>query len=168
MSRKRFAKSALKKIKLLLLDVDGVMTDGGIYFSEKGDEFKKFNIKDGYGIVQFQKQGFQVGIVTGRVSELVQRRAEELGIRHVYQNLSDKLSVYHSLKAKLRLGDEEIAAMGDDVPDIPILEVCGFSAAPSDAVEAVKKRVDYVCRRRGGDGAVREVIDLVMSAHERK
>jgi 3-deoxy-D-manno-octulosonate 8-phosphate phosphatase (KDO 8-P phosphatase) len=142
------------------------MTDGGIYLSERGDEVKKFNIQDGHGIVQLQKNGIQVAMMTGRVSKVVERRAKELGIRYVYQNLSDKLSAYIALKEKLQLQDSEIAAMGDDEPDIPVLKACGYSAAPYDAVESVKRSVDYVCRRRGGEGAVREVIDVLMKAHE--
>jgi 3-deoxy-D-manno-octulosonate 8-phosphate phosphatase (KDO 8-P phosphatase) len=162
--KKRFSKKSLSQIKLLLLDVDGVMTDGGVFFSESGDELKKFNIQDGYGIVKLRRTGVEVGIITGRVSNLVKRRAGELGITHVYQNLEDKLSVYEELKANLKLSDREIAFIGDDEPDLPVLKRVGFSAAPADAVESVRKKVQYVCKRRGGDGAVREVINLLMES----
>ena len=162
MPRKQSINSKLHKIKLLLLDVDGVMTDGGIYLSNSGDEFKKFNIQDGYGIVKLQRTGIKVGIITGRVSKIVTKRAEELGIQEVYQNLENKIEAYETIKKKLYLSDPDIACIGDDEFDLPVLERVGFSAAPSDAVPSVKKRVHFVCTRSGGNGAVREVIDLIL------
>ncbi len=162
MPRRKSLNSALRKIKLLLLDVDGVMTDGGVYYSNSGDEFKKFNIQDGYGIVKLQRAGIKVGIITGRVSNIVTRRAEELGITEVYQNLENKLDAYESIKTKLNLADANIAYIGDDEFDFPVLERVGFSASPVDAVSSIKKRVHYVCTRSGGNGAVREVIDLIL------
>jgi 3-deoxy-D-manno-octulosonate 8-phosphate phosphatase (KDO 8-P phosphatase) len=151
---------------MLLLDVDGVMTDGSIYFSESGDELKRFNIQDGYGIVKLRASGVNVGIITGRVSNLVKRRADELGITEVYQNLDNKVEAYEQIKAKHGLEDREIAYIGDDEPDLPVLTRVGFSAAPADAVPTVRKKVHYVCRRKGGSGAVREVVELILS--ERK
>lgn len=151
---------------MLLLDVDGVMTDGGIYFSERGDEMKKFNIQDGYGIVKLQRCGIIVGIITGRVSELVRRRAAELGISEVHQSLENKLEAYTALKAKHRINDAAIAYIGDDEPDLAVIEKAGFSAAPNDAVEKVKRSVDYVCKRKGGEGAVREVADMILWSQE--
>lgn len=162
MPRKQSIKSRLHKIKLLLLDVDGVMTDGGIYLSNSGDEFKKFNIQDGYGITKLRRAGFKIGIITGRVSNIVTKRAEELGITEVRQNLENKLETYEHIKAKWKLSDEEVAYIGDDEFDLPVLERVGFSASPSDAVPSVKKRVHFVCTRSGGNGAVREVIDLIL------
>lgn len=162
MKLKKSRSAALKAIKLLLLDVDGVMTDGGIYYSESGEESKKFNIQDGYGIVKLHRAGLKSGIITGRVSKIVARRAKELGIEEVAQNLENKLEVYTSIKKKLGLRDEEIAYIGDDEFDIPVLKSVAFSAAPADAVDAVKKHVMYVCKRRGGEGAVREVIELIL------
>jgi len=150
---------------MLLLDVDGVMTDGGIYFSERGDEMKKFNIQDGYGIVKLQRRGVMVGIITGRTSDLVRRRAAELGIAEIHQNLDNKEEAYKAIKTKHGLGDAAIAYIGDDEPDLSVLKKVGFSAAPSDAVEIVRRSVDYVCRRRGGEGAVREVVDLILRSH---
>jgi 3-deoxy-D-manno-octulosonate 8-phosphate phosphatase (KDO 8-P phosphatase) len=166
MPRKKSLGLTLRKIKLLLLDVDGVMTDGGIYISNSGDECKKFNVQDGYGIFKLQRADIQVGIITGRLSNIVARRAEELGITEVYQNLDNKLEVYESIKKKLNLSDVNIAYIGDDEFDLPVLERVSFSAAPQDAVAMVKKRVHYVCARCGGNGAVREVIDLIL--HHRK
>jgi 3-deoxy-D-manno-octulosonate 8-phosphate phosphatase (KDO 8-P phosphatase) len=162
MPRKQSIKSRLHKIKLLLLDVDGVMTDGGIYLSNSGDEFKKFNIQDGYGITKLRRAGIKLGIITGRISNIVTRRAEELGITEVHQNLENKLEVYEKIKAKWKLSDEEIAYIGDDEFDLPVLGRVGFSAAPSDAFPLVKKKVHLVCTRSGGNGAVREVIELIL------
>jgi 3-deoxy-D-manno-octulosonate 8-phosphate phosphatase (KDO 8-P phosphatase) len=161
-------RSKLRKIKLLLLDVDGVLTDGGIYYSASGEELKKFNTQDGYGIVKLQRAGIRVGIITGKVSTIVVRRAAELGIEDVYQNLDDKLSVYGQIKAKLNLEDAHVAYIGDDEFDLPVLERVGFSAAPADAVEAVRRRVHYACKRSGGAGAVREVIDLLMNSQRKR
>jgi 3-deoxy-D-manno-octulosonate 8-phosphate phosphatase (KDO 8-P phosphatase) len=162
MPRKQSYATKLKRIKLLLLDVDGVMTDGGIYYSNLGDEFKKFNIQDGYGIVKLHRTGIKTGIITGRISNIVTRRASELGITEVHQNLENKLEVYESIKAKWNLADAEIAYIGDDEFDLPVLERVGFSAAPSNAVPVVRKRVHFVCTCSGGNGAVREVIDLIL------
>jgi 3-deoxy-D-manno-octulosonate 8-phosphate phosphatase (KDO 8-P phosphatase) len=152
----------LKHIKLLLLDVDGVMTDGGLYFSNSGDEFKRFNAQDGYGIVKLQRAGIQVGIITGRVSKIVERRAEELGITEVYQNFENKINAYESIKRKFNFADANIAYIGDDEFDLAVLKCVGFSAAPADAVPVVKKQSHYVCTHGGGNGAVREVIDLIL------
>ncbi len=164
MPTKRPQASALRKIRLLLLDVDGVMTDGGIYYSPKGEIMKKFNTKDGYGIVKLQRMGVKVGIVTGRLSAIVTRRARELGIQEVYQNQEKKVEAYRDITKRLGLSDDEVAYMGDDEPDMPLLRIVGFSAAPFDASPAVLKEVAYVCRGRGGHGAVREVVDLILQA----
>lgn len=161
---KKILSSKLKHIKLLLLDVDGVMTDGGVYYGESGEELKKFNIQDGYGIVKLQQAGVAVGIITGRVSKIVQRRAEELGIKEVHQNLENKLEAYERIKVKMNLNNSEIGYIGDDVPDLPVLQIVGFSAAPADGLDNVRKSVDYVCKRRGGEGAVREVIELILGS----
>lgn len=165
MPAKAPSRTALKKIKMLLLDVDGVMTDGGIYFSESGDEMKKFNIQDGYGIVKFRRTGREVGIITGRVSKIVARRAEELGITEVHQNLENKLAAFEAIKQKTGLPDEAFAYVGDDEFDLPVLVRVGFSAAPANAVPSVAKKVDFVTKRNGGDGAVREVIELILHAN---
>ena len=168
MANRAISKSRLKNIKLLLLDVDGVMTDGGIYYTENGDEFKKFNIQDGYGIVKWQRNGGRVGIITGRMSRIVARRAAELSIKDVFQNYENKLEAYEKILAGQRLSNKEVAYIGDDEFDLPVLERVGFSAAPCNAVEQVLKRVDYRCKRNGGSGAVREVIELLLSAKQTK
>jgi 3-deoxy-D-manno-octulosonate 8-phosphate phosphatase (KDO 8-P phosphatase) len=163
-AKKKPADKKLKTIRLLLLDVDGVMTDGGIYFSENGDELKKFNILDGYGIMKLRGSGVKVGIITGRISRLVARRAKELGIDELYQNLERKIDDYEQVKSKLGLTDDKIAYIGDDEPDIPVLAKVGFAACPANAIVSVKDNSDYICKCRGGEGAVREVIDLILES----
>ncbi len=163
MATSRSYAARLRKIKLLLLDVDGVLTDGGVYYSNTGDELKKFNIQDGYGIVQLQRSGVKVGIITGRVSKIVERRAAELGITEVRQNLERKVDAYEDILRSVGVSEAETAYIGDDEPDLPVLRRVGFSAAPKDAVAQVRKAVHYVCTRTGGHGAVREVIDLLLA-----
>jgi 3-deoxy-D-manno-octulosonate 8-phosphate phosphatase (KDO 8-P phosphatase) len=152
----------LKKIKLLLLDVDGVMTDGRIIFDSNGIESKFFNVKDGHGIKLLQRAGVEVGIVSGRSSQVVANRAAELGITRVFQGSLDKLAVYRQILAETGLADEQVAFMGDDVIDIPVMRRVGFSAAPADAVEEVLPHARFVARNRGGWGAVRELCDLIL------
>ncbi len=152
----------LKHIKLLLLDVDGVMTDGRIIFDSNGVESKFFNVKDGHGIKLLQRAGVEVGIVSGRTSQVVTNRAAELGIERVFQGSLDKLSVYREILAETGLADAQIAFMGDDVIDIPVMRRVGFAAAPADAVEEVLPHAHFVTRNRGGWGAVRELCDLIL------
>ena len=149
-------------VKLLILDVDGVLTDGTITYDHLGREVKFFNTKDGYGIVRAQKEGIKVAVVSGRYSWQVEKRCRELKVEEVYQGVFDKLSLYQKLKEKFGLKDEEVAAMGDDLPDLPLLERVGVSGAPADAVPEVKVIVDFVSRREGGRGAVREFIDYLL------
>jgi YrbI family 3-deoxy-D-manno-octulosonate 8-phosphate phosphatase len=167
MAASRPTKAQLRRIKLLLLDVDGVLTDGGVYYSNSGEELKKFNIQDGYGIVKLQRLGVKVGIITGRVSKIVERRASELGITEVHQNLDDKAKAFDEVCRRLGVTEREVAYVGDDEPDLPVLKRVGFSAAPHDAVPSVAKAVHYRCRRSGGHGAVREVIDLIIAHQDR-
>lgn len=157
-------RSALRSITFLILDVDGVLTDGRIIYTDDGREGKTFHVRDGFGIVDFRKRGHRVGIITGRSSPVVSRRAEELGIDVVMQGADDKLQSYAAIKEKYGLADREVAYIGDDVPDIAVLECVGFSAAPSDAHESVKRAVKYVCKHKGGRGAVREVVDMIIAA----
>lgn len=125
---------------------------------------KKFNVLDGHGIVKLERSGVKVGILTGRVSRIVRKRAQELGITEIYQNQDSKIEAYGRIKRKLNLADGQIAYVGDDDPDVPVLECVGFSVAPADAAASVIGMVDYVCRRGGGRGAVREVVDLILGA----
>jgi 3-deoxy-D-manno-octulosonate 8-phosphate phosphatase (KDO 8-P phosphatase) len=152
----------LRKIKLLLLDVDGVMTDGRIIFDSNGVESKFFNVKDGHGIKMIQRAGIEIGIISGRQSQVVANRAAELGIVHVYQKAIDKLTPYLDILDKTGLHDVQTAFMGDDIIDIPILRRVGFAAAPADAVDEVIPHVHFVTKNRGGWGAVREVCDLIL------
>lgn len=154
----------LSAIQLLLLDVDGVMTDGRIIYDNQGNEFKAFDVKDGHGLKLLQRAGIAVGIITGRRSEVVCRRAEELGIELVRQGAKRKLAPYLEILQQQKLRDDQVAYVGDDVIDLPILRRVGFSATVADAVPEVIQRVDYVTRRNGGRGAVREVCDLLLKA----
>ena len=154
----------LRQIRLLLLDVDGVMTDGGIIYDANGVETKVFNVKDGHGIKMLQRAGIQVGIITGRTSRVVDNRAVELGIDLLYQGALKKLDAYEDVKEKTGCADSQIAYMGDDVIDVPVLRRVGFAAAPSDALDEARAAAHYVTVRAGGKGAVREVCDLLLKA----
>lgn len=152
----------LKHIELLLLDVDGVMTDGRIIWDANGTEIKFFNVKDGHGIKLVQRAGIQVGIITGRTSPVVDLRAKELGIEILYQGSLRKQESYDDIKQRTGLADHQIAYMGDDVIDVPVMRRVGFSATPADALPEVMKVADYVAQARGGWGAVRELCDLLL------
>jgi len=152
----------LRDIQLVLMDVDGVMTDGRIIYDANGVETKLFNVKDGHGIKMLQRYGIQVGIITGRTSAVVDLRARELGIEILYQGALKKLESYEEIKSTTGLRDHQIAYMGDDVIDVPVLRRVGFSAAPCDALPDVLSLVDYVASCGGGRGAVRELCDLVL------
>lgn len=152
----------LSQIKLLLLDVDGVLTDGRITYDNNGVETKSFDVKDGHGLKLVQRAGISVGIITGRSSDVVALRARELGIGIVHQGATDKLVPYAEVLELLGLTDEQVAYVGDDVVDLPILRRVGFSATVADAVDDVKPLVDYVAKRPGGRGAVREICDILL------
>lgn len=154
----------LKKenIKMFIMDVDGTLTDGKIYISPRGEEFKAFNVQDGLGIKLLRERGIIPVIITGRNSEIVRIRAAELGIDEVYQGVDDKLAVYRGLKEKYSLADEEVAYIGDDLNDLPLINLAGLSFAVADAVQAVKEKVSFVTTRNGGEGAVREAIEVIL------
>jgi 3-deoxy-D-manno-octulosonate 8-phosphate phosphatase (KDO 8-P phosphatase) len=152
----------LRNICLLLLDVDGVMTDGRIIYDGNGLETKFFNVKDGHGIKMLQRHGIEVGIITGRTSVVVDIRARELGIELVYQGALKKLESYDDVKLRTGLADDQIAYMGDDIIDVPVMRRAGFSAAPPDSLPEVLAVADYVSSCSGGKGAVREVCDLIL------
>ncbi len=154
----------LAKIKLLLLDVDGVLADGRIIYDGQGNELKAFDVKDGHGLKMVQRAGIRVGIITGRSSEVVRRRAAELGIEILYQGALRKLEPYQEILEQYRLSDEQVAYVGDDIVDLPILRRVGFSVTVADAVSDVLPLVDYVTVRPGGRGAVREVCDMLLRA----
>ena len=149
-------------IKLVLLDVDGTLTDGGIYRGNNGEELKRFNVKDGYAIVNTQKLGIEFGIITGRKSELVEIRSNELKIKYLYQGISEKTVILEEIMKKDGLSKEEIAYMGDDLNDLLIMKQVGLSGTPKDAVDEVIQVTDFVSKKNGGSGAVREFIEHIL------
>ena len=149
-------------IKLVLLDVDGTLTDGGIYRGNNGEELKRFNVKDGYAIVNAQKLGIEFGIITGRKSELIEIRAKELKIKYLYQGISEKTVILEEIMKKDGLSKEEIAYMGDDLNDLLIMKKVGLSGTPKDAVDEVIQVADFVSKKNGGSGAVREFIEHIL------
>lgn len=149
-------------IKLVLLDVDGTLTDGGIYRGNNGEELKRFNVKDGYAIVNAQKLGIEFGIITGRKSELVEIRSNELKIKYLYQGISEKTVILEEIMQKTGLKKEEIAYMGDDLNDILIMKQSGLTGAPKDAADEVIQIVDFVSEKNGGSGAVREFVEYIL------
>jgi 3-deoxy-D-manno-octulosonate 8-phosphate phosphatase (KDO 8-P phosphatase) len=157
-----FSGTNKKNIKLLVMDVDGTLTDGHIYMGANGELMKAFDIKDGYAIVTLDKIGVTPVIITGRSSEIVAARAKDLKIKECYQGVSDKLSVLKEVAAKYGASAEEIAYIGDDVNDLDCIGYCGLTACPADAVKEVRQAVKYVCKANGGRGAVRELVDEVI------
>ncbi len=153
-----------RHIRLLVLDVDGVLTDGRIYMSAGGEELKVFHVRDGSGLVALQRSGVTVAIISGRDSAAVTRRAAELGIAHVRQGVGDKAAELSALMSTLRLTRAETACVGDDTPDLPMLESAGLAIAVADAHDALRPVVHWVTSATGGRGAVREICDLLISA----
>ena len=150
-------------IKLLILDVDGVMTDAGMYCSENGDILKKFNAKDGMGILQLTKTGFQVGIISsGFKGELVKQRADLLKIQHFYLGREAKLDILKLWCSNLNIGLEQVAMIGDDVNDLEVMKAIGYSACPADAANKILNHVDCILSKKGGEGCVREFIEDIM------
>lgn len=149
-------------IKLLVMDVDGVMTDGKVTYSSDGDELKSFNIKDGVGIKRVQQAGIQTAIITGRVSPMVERRATELGINHLVQGREDKLTALRELLGTLQIELRNVAYMGDDLPDVDAIVSCGLGACPANAARDVLSKADWIASRNGGEGCVRELCDHIL------
>ena len=153
-----------KAIKMLVLDVDGVMTDGRLFYGPGGQEFTVFHILDGHGIKMAIRSGLLLAIITGRESEAVAQRARELGILEIHQKAVDKLSVFQGLLARSDLRASQVACMGDDLLDLPLLRRAGLAISVPDAVDEVRAAAHYVTRRPGGQGAVREAIELLLKA----
>lgn len=149
-------------IRVLVLDVDGTLTDGGIYYDSTGNEVKKFAAKDGAGLIIARAAGIRVVICTGRECEAVRRRAADLKITDVYQNVGRKASFLQEFFAREGYAREEIAYCGDDVNDLAAMALCGFVACPADATDPILARADYICSRRGGDGAVRDAVQKIL------
>ena len=154
--------TTLTPIQLLIMDVDGVLTDGKLYLSDDGHETKTFNTKDGLGISMLLRAGIQVALISGRRSTAVERRAAELGIQHVYQSQVNKLQAFQECCNKVGVTPEQCAYIGDDINDIPVMRVVGWSAAPSDAMPETREAATWVTERTGGAGAVREVCDRIL------
>jgi YrbI family 3-deoxy-D-manno-octulosonate 8-phosphate phosphatase len=158
------SRSVLRQIRLFATDVDGVLTDAGMYYSESGDEWKKFNTRDGMGIKLLQRAGLITAIVTQERTRLVARRAEKLAIPELHQGAMDKLSVIREMAARHGCSLREVAYIGDDVNDVEALKAVGFSAAPADSLPQVLQVVDYACEKKGGEGAVREIAEMILRA----
>lgn len=153
-----------KKIRLLLLDVDGILTDGRILYNEKGQEIKCFHIQDGQGIRWLLREGVEVGFLSGRSSRAVEMRARELRVSFVFQGIKDKIKIFEKLLQKTKLNPKQVSFMGDDFMDLPLLKKVGLSISVSNGHPLVQKKVDYVTRTAGGFGAVREVSELILRA----
>ena len=153
---------APERIRLLLLDVDGVLTDGGIYVGADGSETKRFRVHDGLAIAAWHRLGRTTAILSGRSTPAVEARAAELGIEHVAQGIGDKRKRFHELLRQLDIEPVEVCFVGDDLPDLPVLREVGFPAAPANAVREVREAVRYVAERPGGSGAVREIIEHLL------
>ena len=159
---KKLHQEKIKQIKLLILDVDGVLTDGKILYNDRGEEIKAFDVRDGHGLKLLMRSGTEVALITGRESKVVLHRARDLGIKLVYQNVTNKIEVYEEILREKKLEDKNVGFIGDDLVDIPVLRRVGFSATVRDAISEVKEIVDYVTSRKGGDGAVREICELLL------
>ncbi len=157
----------LKSIKILILDVDGVLTDGRVIYTDSGEEIKRFDVRDGHGLKLLMRSGIEVILLTGRESKVVLHRARDLGIEHVYQKALNKNEVYKEILAKWNLEDKEVGFVGDDLIDLPVLRKVGFAAAVPDAVPEVKETVDYITTKKGGEGAVREICELLLKAQNK-
>ena len=149
-------------IKILLTDVDGVLTDGGMYYSAHGDVMKKFNSKDGMGINILRKKNIPTIIVTKEKTEIVKKWARKMNVKKVYDGVLEKELILEKICKFFKISEKEIAFIGDDVNDIKLLQIIGFSGAPKDAIDLVKKSVNYICSCNGGDGAFREFIDYIL------
>lgn len=156
--------SRAKLIRLMAFDVDGVMTDGGLYLSDSGEEFKRFNALDGHGLKMLHASGVEIAIITGRTSRCVAARAQNLGIQHVFQGVENKLEALLGLLDQLKLPRDAAAYMGDDVVDLMVMRHVGLSISVPDSPQMVREHSDYVTQCRGGHGAVREACELIMAA----
>lgn len=160
-------KERAAKIRMLILDVDGVLTDGRLYYDHAGSEMKAFNTRDGMGLKALQRAGIEVAVISGRKSGAVTHRMAQLGIRHVYQGREDKLDVFLEILRLTGLDAAQTCFAGDDWIDLPVLLRAGLAVSVADAEEQVKQRVHWITRRNGGDGAVREICNLILAAQEK-
>jgi 3-deoxy-D-manno-octulosonate 8-phosphate phosphatase (KDO 8-P phosphatase) len=165
---RKVSSKVLQGIRLFATDVDGVLTDAGMYYAESGDEWKKFNTRDGMGIKLLQKAGIITAIVTQERTKLVARRAEKLTIPELHQGVMDKLSLVREMAARYGLALSQVAYIGDDINDLETLKAVGFSATPADGMPYVAAVVDYICRKKGGEGAVREIVEMILDAQQHR
>ena len=159
--------SRAARIKLVAFDIDGVMTDGGLHYTDDGHELKTFNVQDGLGVVLLRRAGIKVAIITGRTSNVVNCRAKDLGVEHVFHGVGDKGAVSGQLLEQLGLQWSELAFMGDDLIDLPAMTRCGLAIAPANARPVVKERAHMVTEAGGGQGAVREAIEFILAAQDK-
>lgn len=152
----------LSKIKMIVMDVDGTLTDGKIYVGENGEIFKAFNVKDGYRLIGIKEYGIIPVIITGKKSEILSKRAAELRIDEVHQGVADKLKALNEIIKRYKLNYQNVAYIGDDLNDIDCMKACYVKACPADAAAEVFNIVDYICKHKGGNGAVREFVDLII------
>ena len=153
------------RVQLLLADCDGVLTDTGVYYSERGEELKRFSIRDGMGVERLSKfANVTVGIITGEKTGPVQRRAEKLNITELHLGIKDKVAVLHDILERHRLQPEQVAYIGDDTNDVEVMSLVGLTACPADAMPFAREVADYICERRGGHGAFREFAELIIAA----
>jgi 3-deoxy-D-manno-octulosonate 8-phosphate phosphatase (KDO 8-P phosphatase) len=155
------------RVKLLLMDCDGVLTDGRIWILENGEDQKAFHTRDGLGIDLLHRAGLKSGIISGRTSSALERRAQSLGVSYLWQGRADKHQAFAATLAQAQLAHDEVAYVGDDLTDLPLLRQAGFAVAVADAVAEVKEHAHYVTEANGGNGAVREVIELILKAQGR-
>lgn len=164
---KRVNRKKLKSIKLLMLDVDGVLTDGKIIYNDRGEEIKAFNVRDGHGLKLLMRAGIEIALITGRKSKVVLHRARDLGIKKVYQRVTNKIEIYEKILKEKKLKDINVGFVGDDLVDIPVLKRVGFPAAVGDAIPEVREVADYVASKKGGEGAVREICELLLKGQNK-
>jgi 3-deoxy-D-manno-octulosonate 8-phosphate phosphatase (KDO 8-P phosphatase) len=157
----------LRALRALVLDVDGVLTDGGLYYAESGEEMKRFDVRDGQGLVLLREAGILVALVTRKTSRIVSRRAEDLGITEVHQGATDKRAVLQSLLARHDIAPAQAGFIGDDVGDLPAMALVGLAAAPADAVPHVRAAADVVTKALAGHGAVRELCDQILNVRNK-
>lgn len=160
----RAVEKQAQQIQLLVLDVDGVLTDGSLYFTADGETMKRFHVRDGAGIVQLRRAGIEIAIISGRSSPAVTTRLTELGVTHIHQGIHDKGAALTTLLEQLKIRPEHTACMGDDTPDIPMFALGGLALAPADAHAEVKRAAHWISSLPGGQGAVREACDLILAA----
>jgi 3-deoxy-D-manno-octulosonate 8-phosphate phosphatase (KDO 8-P phosphatase) len=158
------ATNSASRVRLLILDVDGVLTDGGLQFDNRGEEYKTFNSLDGHGIRMMLENNIEIAVITGRESKIVSHRMNDLGVSHVYQGCRNKRSAFDELLKQTGLNPDQVAYMGDDLPDLPILKRVGLAIAVNNAHSFVKQHCDWVTNQNGGSGAVREATDFILQA----